>query len=82
MVSLGSALLEKTQSGGDPNLEPLSKPIFNAISQAIIMANGETVILLGKKGKLDLLFFPQKLLPLHQNKKRKDVKRIKRERKI
>ena len=38
MVSFGSAPLEKNQSGGVPNSEPLSKPILDAISQAIFMA--------------------------------------------
>ena len=38
MVLFGSALLEKNQSGEVPNHEPMSKPILNAISQAIVMA--------------------------------------------
>ena len=38
MVSFGNALLEKNQSGGLSNIEPLSKPILDAISQAVVMA--------------------------------------------
>ena len=38
MVSFGSGPLEKNQSGWVPNLEPLSKPIIDAISQPVVMA--------------------------------------------
>ena len=38
MVSFGSALLGKNQIGGIPNPEPLSKPILDAISHAVVMA--------------------------------------------
>ena len=79
MVSFGSAPLEKTQSSGDPNPEPLSKPILDAIFQAVVMAMEKRIY---NRENLDLFLFLQKLLPLHQNKKQKDTKRIKKERKI
>ena len=38
MVSFGSAPLGKNQSGRVPIPKPLSKPIFDAISEAVVMA--------------------------------------------
>ena len=38
MFSFGSDPLEKNQSDGVSNFEPLSKPVLDAISQVVVMA--------------------------------------------
>lgn len=57
MVTFSGAPLGSYQSGGVPNLEPLSKPILDAISQAFVMGMEKHIhsCKKEKEGKLDFL---------------------------
>ena len=63
MISIGSAPLENNQRDGVPNLEPLSLPILDGVSQVVVMVAEiiHTAVERKEKKKLDLYLL---LLPL------------------